>query len=86
MDASELALIELLDHLGRQAAHLKIPAPRKGDSVSGWCALERGAKASLRAYLAKNFPNGSEELLGRPSLSFEELVALLSSPRGNPAP
>lgn len=75
MDASELELLELLDHLGRHAARMRVPAPRKTDSVARWCGLNQEAEACLFTYLRDQYPGARK--LGLPietKLTFGELL------------
>lgn len=77
MDTTELALIELLDHLGRQASRWRIPAPRKADSVAEWCGRSAEAERALRDFLGARYPGSELGDLATRVVSFEGLVRSL---------
>ena len=86
MDSLNLALVELLDHLGRRSAVKAVPAPRRHDRVGDWCSLGAPEEAHLRAYLDRAYPGwleracrGDDDAFYR--LRFEELVKRLLTSR-----
>jgi len=78
MEPYDLALVELLDHLGRRASRQGIPAPRSGDRIGDWCRADKDTEAHLRAYLDKQYPGwlGGDDTFFY-GVSFAELVRAL---------
>ncbi len=78
MEPLELALIELLDHLGRRAAKRGVPAPRRADRVGDWCSLGPDEESHLRSYLDQILRGWKERVTENPyGLSFEEFLTRL---------